>query len=320
MNGSESNSWLVRLDYLFVLRPMLFFPGWTTLLAGFFINDKSRLYTFYLLPGEIDYLLLLRLMLGFAMMMGAAFVLNQISDVESDRRNNKLYLIADGHVSRRLVLIEAILLVVIGLLLGFSCGIDIGIVFVAFFVLTGIMYNFPPFSLKDRPWWSLWSNMLMGFMAFAAGWLGQNEYHPLLWLESIPYVLFNTTLYLYTTFPDIEGDRTAGKKTLAVRYGYEKLMVVAFIVYACGFVSIFWLQDMQAFSFHLMSMAWFIKGMFTLEIPEAVKTTKYGILWFSLSISLKWPLYFLLMIIGFFGTKTYFRRRFYLDYPNFSGT
>jgi len=69
----------------------------------------------------------------------------------------------------------------------------------------------------------------------------------------------------------------------------------------------------------MLTMPLFIKDMYIMEMPVAVKTTKYGILFISLSICLKWPVYFLLMVVGFYGTKLYFKKRFRMDYPNFSG-
>jgi len=60
MSKSE-RSWLTRLDYFFVTRPMLFFPGWTTMLAGYFIADKGELYPLNMTDAQVDYLLLIRL-------------------------------------------------------------------------------------------------------------------------------------------------------------------------------------------------------------------------------------------------------------------
>jgi 4-hydroxybenzoate polyprenyltransferase len=319
MNKSERSSWLTRLDYFFVIRPMLFFPGWTTMLAGYFIADKGELYTLSITHAEVDYLLLIRLIVGFGLLMGSSFILNQLADVETDRRNDKLYFISNSLIARPTAIKEAVILGVIGVVIVASCGLVVGILAVIFIAITGILYNNRPFRLKDRPWWSLLANMIMGFLAFALGWTANQNLSNQLFLDSIPYILFNTALYLYTLLPDIAGDQITGKKTLAVIYGHEKLMFAAFVSISFGFVSIFWLQDMTALVFYMLTMPLFIKGMYIMEIPAAVKTTKYGILFISLSVCLKWPVYFILMLVGFFGTKLYFRKRFHLDYPNFSG-
>jgi 4-hydroxybenzoate polyprenyltransferase len=319
MSNTRRFFWLSRLDYIFVLRPMLFFPGWTTLLAGYFIADKAKLYTFYIYPSELDYFFLFRLMFGFALLMGSAFILNQLADVESDRRNDKLYLISDGHIPRDKAKKEAIILAIAGMLIGLSCSFRIAFLFLLFILITGYFYNFYPLKLKDRPWGSLLANVSMGWLAFMIGWAGQAELSRQLIIDSIPYVLFNTALYLYTLLPDIRGDRMAGKKTLAVIYGYEKLMLGAIFAIAFGLFSIFWLRDLTSLVFYMLSMPLILKTMYFMEIPDAIRSTKFGILFFSISMCLKWPLYFVLMVLGFFATKLYFKKRFYQNYPNFSG-
>ncbi len=319
MSNSPKFFRLSCLDYIFVLRPMLFFPGWTTLLAGYFIADKGNLIPLYFYPADLDYFLLIRLLLGFAFLMGSAFILNQIADVESDRRNDKLYIISDGHISRAAAKKEAIILAALGFLTGITCGLQITLLFILFFVITGYFYNFYPLKLKNRPWGSFLANIAMGWLAFTIGWAAHQEFSIRLIIDSLPYVLFNTALYLYTLLPDIRGDRMAGKKTLAVIYGENKVMLGATIFIAFGFFSVFMVRDLTSFLFYMLSLPWLIKTMYFLEVSDAIKSTKFGILFFSISICLKWPPYFVLMVLGFFATKLYFRKRFDLNYPNFSG-
>jgi len=320
MSSMRNFLWLSRLDYIFVLRPMLFFPGWTTLLAGYFIADNANLFTLFITPAELDYFLLLRLMFGFAMLMGSAFILNQLADVESDRRNDKLHIISDGHVPRDNARREAIILAIMGMLIGISCGFWIALFFALFFLITGYFYNFYPLKLKDRPWGSLLANISMGWLAFAIGWAGSSNISTQLVIDSLPYVLFNSLLYLYTLLPDIKGDRMTGKRTLAVIYGPQKIMFVSVIVFAFGVVSVLMIRDFTALVIYALSMPFILRTMFYLEIPEAIRSTKFGILFFAVAMCLKWPLYFILMLIGFYATKLYYNKRFDLNYPNFSGS
>ena len=90
--------------------------------------------------------------------------------------------------------------------------------------------------MKDKPWGSLLANALMGWLAFAIGWSAINKLQFAIVTDSIPYLFFNTSLYLFTTLPDIKGDRLSGKRTLAVIYGTEWLIFGAFILYLSGFV------------------------------------------------------------------------------------
>jgi len=310
---------LAFLDYFFILRPILFFPGWSTMLAGYFIGYKYLIYAPMLSGPEIDYLTLTLLLITYGMLMGSVFVLNQLCDIESDQQNKKLFFIADGMIPVRNAMIEVVVLAVGSIGLGFYLNRALGITYLLFFALTGLLYNYAPFRLKDRPWGSLFANAVMGGLAFAIGWLAVNPWGSSILTDVIPYISFNTSLYFFTTFPDIEGDRKAGKKTLAVKFGHEKIIIASFSLFIAGAVSTFILNDMQAMIFYGLSLPFFIRTAVTREIADSIRTTKFGIFFFALSICLKWPVYLMVMVAGFFGTRLYFGKRFGMSYPNFMG-
>ncbi len=289
------------------------------MLAGFLIAYKNAIIAPMFSGSEIDYPMLAILMISYGMLMGSVFVLNQLCDIESDQQNRKLFFIANGMIPYRNALIEVFILAISSVGLGFYVNFAVGITFILFFILTGILYNYAPFRLKDRPWGSLLANALMGGLAFVIGWLAVHSWHQTLFLDIIPYISFNTALYFFTTFPDIEGDRSTGKKTLAVQFGHKKIIMASFCLYLVGGVSTILLKDMQAAVFYTLSLPFFILTVWTGEIAESIRTTKFGILFFALSICLKWPLYFIVMVTGFFGTRWYFGKRFDMSYPNFLG-
>jgi 4-hydroxybenzoate polyprenyltransferase len=317
MSARPKSIWLSRLDYIFLLRPMLFFPGWSTMLAGFFISTSD--YWFPLPDQNVDYLIIFLLISGFAMIMGSAFVLNQLRDIESDKKNNKLFIISDGIVSVTSARREVYILTIAAVIIGFYLNFYIGTLFILFFLITGILYNYKPAKMKDRPWGSLIANALMGWLAFSIGW--SINYQPDLHLviDSFPYFCFNTALYLFTLLPDVKGDKVAGKETLAVVYGIKKIVLWAFILYVFGLIVTVIVKDYQALLFYLLSLPFFMKSIITKKVPDAIRTTKFGILFFALSICLRWPFYLLLMISGFFLTRWYFKQRFDFEYPNFAG-
>ncbi len=317
MNNKQNNFWLSRLDYLFLLRPMLFFPGWSTLLAGYYIQYKSEwipLISVTSIPLP-DFLLFT----GFALIMGSTFVLNQLKDIESDKTNRKLFIISDGILSAQAAKYEVAFLTFLAFLIAFLIKREVGIFFVIFFIITGLLYNYPPAKMKDRPWGSLFANALMGWLAFGIGWIAVNPYSHQLVLDSLPYICFNTALYLFTTLPDREGDQKTGKKTLAVTWGLRKIIHTAFYIYLGGFLLCIYIQDFQALIFYILSLPLFVKTVLHGSITDTNRATKYGILFFALSICLRWPVYLLIMVLGFYSTKFYYRKRFNFDYPNFSG-
>jgi len=317
MNANKDHFWLSRLDYFFVLRPMLLFPGWSTMMAGYFIQSRTIWFPSFQL--QINNFHLLFLLVGFAMVMGSSFVLNQLKDIESDKKNKKLFIISDGILSTKAVWLEVIILTFLSFLIAFTIKLEVGILFVLFFIVTGLFYNFPPAKMKDRPWGSLLANGLMGWLAFSVGWAANNQISTQLIIDSLPYLCFNTALYLFTTLPDREGDKISGKKTLAVLFDIKNIRYLAFVFYLTGFLVSIWSFDRQALVFYILSLPLFVKTLIGKEVEDTIRATKYGILFFAVSICLRWPAYFVMMVTGFLVTKWYFMRRFNFDYPNFSG-
>ncbi|MHB2153161.1 UbiA family prenyltransferase [Calditrichota bacterium GD2] len=317
---NKQTKWLNYLDYFFVLRPMLFYPGWSTLLAGYLIVFKHR---WALTPtewSELDFGLLAVLFFSFALAMGGSFLLNQLADVESDLKNNKLFLISKGHIPRKNAVLEVIVLLALSLVLALAVDWRIFATSLIFIVITGYLYNFKPFRFKDKPWWSLWANMAMGFLAFCLGWLAvHQQFSCALLLDALPYLLFNTALYFYTTLPDVEGDRAAGKKTLAVQFGIKTIVYVAFLFYLAGLISAVVLQDRLALIMVAPALPFFVWTLLRAEVSATIRATKFSILFFALAVCLKIPFYFALMAGGFYFTRWYFKARFQFDYPNFQG-
>jgi len=316
---NKNPDWITKLDYLFVLRPMLFFPGWSTMLAGFLISYKSEFFYPSSAVIDINYLEISFLLISFAMIMGSVFVLNQIADRESDRINQKLFLISNEFISLKRAYTEVWILSIIGLLIGLYIDLLVFNIYVFFLILTGYLYNYRPAELKNKPWGSLYANALMGWFAFAIGWVANSAFSFDLIIESLPYLFFNTALYLFTTLPDINGDESSNKNTLAVKYGIRTIILSAFFLFGIGLMIALITDDIQALIFLVLSIPFFGKTIISFNIKDTTRATKFGILFFALSICLKIPIYFIIMLGGFFATKIYFKYRFGLNYPNFSG-
>ena len=70
------------LDYLFVLRPTLFFPVWTVFLASYHAS-------LFFEPEKIVPINPLIVAFLLSLLMGAVFIFNQLADIETDRKNKK---------------------------------------------------------------------------------------------------------------------------------------------------------------------------------------------------------------------------------------
>ncbi len=313
------NKLLPKLDYFFVLRPMLFFPGWVTLLAGYFIMERQQLYynQSQIQAVHIDQVSLLLLI--FASAMGASFLLNQLKDIESDKLNQKLFIVAGGYLTPKALRREIVILVILTLALSVYFSFTILGLTISFIILTGYLYNFKPFALKDTPYGSLFANALMGWLAFVIGWSANRILSWDVILDALPYLFLNTALYLFTTLPDMGGDRAAGKSTLAVRYGKKLVIRWAFVLFSLSMLSTIFNRDWMALSVLIMSTPFFVRTLRNYSIPSTIQATKYTIAFFTLVICFKLPYFFILMLAGFFGTRWYFKQRFNFDYPNFNG-
>ncbi|KAA3617186.1 MAG: hypothetical protein D8M58_03650 [Calditrichaeota bacterium] len=306
-------------DYFFVLRPMLFIPGWSTMMAGYFIASKGQL---FFTPDQflnLDFKQIWFLFIVFAAAMGASFLLNQLQDIESDLKNKKLFILSENHISKTTAKIEIFLLIIVAIVFAYFINYAVLATVIIFLLITGYAYNYKPFILKDKPFRSLISNAAMGWLAFAIGWFTTQTAGFSIIADSLPYLFFNTSLYFFTTLPDVPGDLKSGKKTLAVIHGTRFVINLALLSYVAGFIMAIILQDWFALIFIIASLPFFINMFTKKEVNATIKTTKYAILFFAFAICLKIPFYFVLMIIIFAFTKWYFINRFQYNYPNLKG-
>ncbi len=316
-------NWLSYFDYFFITRPMLFFPGWSTLLAGYMVvSGQNNLQSFLADRGVIWQFpesSVFYSALAFAAAMGASFILNQLHDVETDRHNEKLFLLEGKHIGKPAAIVESTLLILISM--GFSLLVNSEILFlnIAFIFITGYLYNFPPFEFKNRPWWGSLLNMLMGWIAFALGWTIVGNLNLQLLLYSLPYFFLNSGLCFLTTLPDMGGDRAANKTTLSVRYGIKLTIWLSIFSYVASLISGLLLSDRLILLIDLLTLWWILRMAFKPTVSAAVKVVKMAILFFSLAVCTRFPFYFVVMILIFFFTKFYYRQRFQFDYPNFRG-
>jgi 4-hydroxybenzoate polyprenyltransferase len=319
----QSDRCLKKLDYFFITRPILFFPGWNTLLAGYLVAKGEVLLLSGILHDRWHFALtkgnLLLTLLAFMSAMGGCFILNQLQDVESDRQNQKLFLIGEKYVRRNSARWESIILLTMALIIGCFLNFAIFSLLLLFVFITGYLYNYRPFRFKNRPLWGLVSNMLMGWIAFALGWSLSRSLDLFLLVDSLPYLALNTSLYLLTTTPDAAGDEVAGKNTFCVSYGFKTTLIVSLLLYSFSLIFSIFGNDQLILLLNLLVLYSFLRLVFSLSLTQAVLTIKMTIFFFSFLICLKFPWYILLMVPLFFFTRFYYHQRFQFDYPHFRG-
>ena len=316
------------LDYFFLLRIPLLAPVWTILILGWITGSEAAKiggsWAGILKSPEAQNLWLV--LAGFSLIVASIYVVNQIVDIESDRINRKLFLLPHGFVSVRSAWILASLCALAGL--GIALLFD-GIMFSLFSIslFIGVLYNLPPFELKNRAWGGVLANSLgHGMLTFLVGWyvakLGVTNSPEIFKtgiFSSISPALANGAVFLATTIPDTDGDRLTGKQTFCVKYGEKftaitaaALCIVAFL-FSFKMEYHFWVMALPA----SISLLFFIYFAISTKREVAFKTFKWPVFLLSATVTLFVPQYGILILVTYFGSKAYYKWRFGIDYPTF---
>lgn len=312
------NNRIKYLDYIFVMRPTLFFPVWTVFLGGYhaktIFDPGNALETAKTVHSSLIFVIVILL----SLMMGAIFIFNQITDIETDRKNNKLFFIANNIIAKKNATTEAILLSIIALGFAFIIDYKSGLIFILIFISCGIIYSFKPFSWKDKPVLGIIANFLGGWSVAACGWIAAGASNWMFVLHAIPYAVGLVAVYFLTTLPDIPGDRSAQKITFGVRYGQKVTIYWAVVFELATVVLAFLLNDYILFLPALAAFPLFIIAAARQNMNDILRAIKFTVLFASLAVCVKYPLYLAVIVFVFFFSKWYYRRRFDLEYPRFA--
>lgn len=303
------------LDYFFVLRPILFFPGWTTTLAGYLAASRTAEPLSFFNSSSP----LILVCISSAMVMGAGFIVNQIKDQETDRVNQKLFFLSEGVAHQKTIIFETWVLIATALVIAAFISWTMFIIHILSLFLITVIYNLHPFTLKDKTLGSFIANTMMGTFAFAFGWFVADQTFILFVLKALPYIFFNTALYFLTTIPDADGDKHAHKKTICVVYGIRTTVYWAVFFEAIAVMLSVQTMDWVILIPSLASLPFYVKLMISKNVSSSILTIKFGLLFFSLMVGIFFPVYILVIILFFFLTRFYYRRRFNMNYPNFKG-
>jgi len=317
------------LDCFFLLRIPLLAPVWTVLILGWISgNGNARLGGVLRAEygGEGEQILWLSL-LGFSLIVAAIYVTNQIADIDSDRINHKLFLLPRGILSIATAWVCALLCACAGLLVAFFLlDAYMGVLFVLSLLL-GMLYNFPPARLKDRAWGGTIANFVgHGVLTYLVGWYAAHFGESLTCASMLKALtascaagFANAAVYITTTIPDAEGDRITGKHTFCVTYGERFTAVAAAIACASALAFSFvfehnaWVMAVPA----AVSLVIFIMLVVQPRRENAFKAFKWPVFILTASVAVFVPVYALLILVTFAGSRIYYKFRFHFDYPTF---
>ena len=247
--------------------------------------------------------------------MGSVYVINQIFDIRSDKDNRKLFLIADEYISIKAASIYAAIAGAAGIFGLFGIGTGYGIIALLFFLATGIFYNISPFRWKDNPILGPLVSVFGGAAAFFLGALP--EFNGEIILSSSPYLAAFCAVSILTTVPDMEGDASSGKRTIALQMGPGAVSMLALIMCVIAALSGWRLSDRLIFWPALISIPIFAHAALTNGRKSVVLAIKFSIFSLSLAVGFRFPLYILLMGVYFLFARWYYRNRFQMEYPSF---
>jgi len=307
------------IDYIFLLRPTLLLPVWAFFLIGAHTSKISNLYdlkpVFRLDTPVIGGLF------AYSMLMGAVYVMNQIYDIETDRRNKKLFLLSEGYIGLNSAWIFTAVLIILSyitLKVMFPNYTNINWIW-ALSLALGIMYNVPPLKFKGKPILDLISNAVgygalnVMFGIAAVGYSG-----PISKMVNLvlPYIFAVGSVFLLTTIPDIPGDREANEFTTGVVFGPKLTALFALILMIFAFLTSTLLRNPIIFYPSLISIPLYFKAFLRTDSPTVKLAYRLSAAVFALVLSIKIPLYLLLGLLTFIALKLYYRWRFQLNYPS----
>jgi 4-hydroxybenzoate polyprenyltransferase len=294
------------LDYLFFLRPMLHPPVWTIIILGYYFVPS----------GSVSVANLALLLIVSSAAAGWAYIVNQISDIESDRINNKLRYLPLGIISKRAACIMAGLALCMTLTGAFFLGRIVGIMFTIGLSL-GYVYSGRPFFMMNRPLSGLLINGIAhGILPFLAGYIVAGGGLRSGIFFSFSYFFAVAAVFIGTTIADIEGDSRSGKITPVVALGPRLAIVTMTICLVASLILARINHDLPLTTAAGLSLPFYFIATIKSNKRMAIFSIKISILLLSFAACLRfWP-YVIILVIVIAGTRVYYLKRFGLSYPN----
>jgi len=303
----------VPFDYLFLMRPMILIPVWTFYLLGAYHGSMTT--------GETpDVQSLLAGFCSFTLLLGAVYIVNQIADRESDRANEKLFLVSHGVISTKAAWVETVILILVSFALGFIYLPRPFIIILALSAALGAAYSLKPLRLKARPVLDTASNAVgNGILNTLAGWAAIGA--PLDGVERLlPYPFAVAGVHLATTIADIPGDRENSLRTSGTVLGERNAAVVSTLLMAAAVVVASIVKNDLAFYASLLSLPVFLvparAGSVELIRRKSLLPAKWATIIFSIAAALTFRVYLIWLVVVVLVTRLYYEKRFSIRYPH----
>ncbi|MFO7914065.1 MAG: UbiA family prenyltransferase [Candidatus Krumholzibacteriales bacterium] len=299
-------------DYLFLLRPMILIPVWSFFLLGGYhsaVGPEREINTPGIIAGFIS----------FTLLIGAVYIINQITDRESDRRNDKLFLLPRGIITIRAAVMEMVALIAISFAIGIILMPAAFNIILILSLLLGAAYSIEPVRLKRRGLLDIAANGAgIGFLAPLAGCIsaGSDISNP---QALLPYPLAVASVHLVTTLADMEGDRGCGLRTSGVLLGRHWSVITSVLLMLSALLAAFLTENSIAFYAVLFSLPFYLvlAGKDKHSAGRVLLPAKTATLIFAVAAGYAFRLYLPFLAVVILLTRLYYRRRFGISYPSF---
>jgi 4-hydroxybenzoate polyprenyltransferase len=306
------------VDLFFLTRPILLIPVWGFAAFGYFCGHNGNI------RGMIPFwastpLSVYLMILIFSISVGAVYIVNQLADIEVDKKNGGLPLLASGIVSVRSGKIAAIAVSFLSIIIPLLFSEKTLSILALISIIIGILYSFKPSFFSGRPFFDFLTNAFgYGVIAFGAGWhlSGQTIVTLKFVYASFPYFLLMCAGSISSTIPDFEGDKDCGKRTTAVFLDKKKAHLLATLLLLTGLSVSIINKDFVAFLCAIAPLPLYVLYIFSQKQIFMESTYKIGGGICVVAAMYSMPLFFFAALIVFLSTWLYFRIRHGVYYPS----
>jgi len=311
MNSSTFKKIIIFVcDRFFLLRPLVMVPALTFFLLGYVAAGGGSQQGM----GRVGLAFI-----SYAVLMGSIYVINQIADIESDRANDKLFLLPRGIVSKTEAGLLAFLMTVFSMAGAWRVGGWTLWLFVLS-LLIGVLYSVPPFALKRLFPFDVLSNAVgYGLVAYSAGWsvVGRPGLSDV--ARALPFAFCVAGVFVLTALDDKEGDTRSGYRSTGVVLSQRQGVRLALFLIAAGLASAIPAGNWIAAAGSAAALPFFIYASLK-EEPRSVKIAyRSGSAVFVLIAGAVRPLFLVGVLILLGLSRVYYSKRFSLDYPSIRG-
>ncbi|MBI65011.1 MAG: hypothetical protein CMG64_01795 [Candidatus Marinimicrobia bacterium] len=312
-----------KIDILFLFRPTMFFAVWPLISIGMYLSYLNSIeYPQFIFSYDTRTFIFF---ISNTFIIGSTFIKNQITDIETDRINKKLFLL-DGYLDLDVVEKVYKISLLIGFILLLFSNVYNLIISLLIFVFWDFLYNDKPCEWKKNPFLGPFCNLVVCLLLLLSGWTfiasGGAYFFAFnkvinftFFVKIIPYLLIYLAVVLITDIPDIKGDKDSQKDTFTLEIGKRNTMLISFILVVASFFISLYLVDPLACVSIICSIPFFFYGLFRGLNKDILRSIRYPIFILNFFVTTIFPYLFLVIVLIYYLSKYYYWHRFDLNYP-----